>query len=846
MATSGSFTHTVKTGVTVTVNWSVTPDYITGWSMITLSLVGKNTTSSAVTLTPSFNIDGSMAVWSTYSSAFSATSGDWFSLGLDNVKIPANSTKTIDSWTDSIYNTSTSALPLYIRIYVSNTTSSLYTGQIDGFDGKSYPTVSGTPTIASAFTVTTNRKYDSNSHTLNFKIGSTTVYSVSNVGASTSVTIPASVAQYITTATSGICTLECITTYYLRSEWTTGTSTTTFNLKVPDSYKPTLTSVKATDSSTNPNQYGTFGFYVNRKSAITISGTEGTSYGSSIVSRTVSFAGKTYSSNNIGQLSLDSSNFTNDVYTGNATLTITDARGRSASGTVSLTVRAYNPIAFTAQSAYRSDASGNSAPEGTRITINTPYTSSTLNNKNFVKREIYVNDSLIKTHGNTTDTNATPYKYVLDATYPISNSYLVKVVLTDTTGSTVSFTTTIPTAQRPLSIKKDGSGLALGRICRQAGLEVGWNTEFDGNVQVDKDLVVKGSTHGMGTEGVKGHGIAGYIKACRIEITGKNINSPFMITFIRRGDFTPTTICVRFKNDSSTDPVLEGFYYYGYTNQAYIVKSETSKWDIYIKKSEGYDYLQILSINNTPYFSDRATVTYPNELVSSLPTGYTQATLGNKFNVGYAASAGTATNATTATNSNKLGTYPITSPGSRFTNIPITDVNGMTKIGKAIYFYYNNTDTDTPKHILAVESSGKLSGNGIINSNSNLQIKGENIAYIAGDQISGDWSGGGYITTSGNRLRFCIPIAKPIIGTLNVVALSITVRQNNKYIFGDADEGFWCWDGGVREDFYADSTSTVTKTINGIDCNIVMKNKGNTPINNDACGVLAEYTFTVT
>ena len=847
MATSGSFTYTVQTGVTLMVDWSVTSDYQYGWSVINLSLIGKNTTSSAVTLNPTFSLTDSMVVWSTETSTFNQTTFEsWFTLGDDSVKISANSTKTIEQWTDTIYNTSTSALPLYIRCYVNSTTSSLYTGQIDGFDGKSYPIISGIPTIASAFTVTTNRKSSSNTHTLRFKIGSTTVHTVNNVGESSSVTLPATVANYITTSASGVCTLECVTTYVLKGTSTTGTTTTTFNLKVPDSYKPTLTNVVATDSSATPNQYSTFGFYVNNRSIVSISGTETLSYGSTIVSRKVTFANKTFNSANIGTLSLGDSNFTNDVYTGNATLTITDARGRSASGNVSLTVRKYSSPSFTATSAYRSDANGNSSPEGERITVNTPYTSSSLNNKNFVKREIYVNNSLVKTEGNTTNTNATQSKAVLTATYPNSNSYDIRVVLTDTSGSTTTYTNTVPTAQRPLSIKKDGSGLALGRICRQAGLEVGWNAEFDGNVQVDKDLVVKGSTHGVGTEGVNGHGIAGYIKACRIEITGKNINSPFMITFIRKGDFTPTTICVRFTNANSTDPTLEGFYYYGNTNQAYIVKSETSKWDIYIKKSESYDYLQILSINNTPYFSTRATVTYPNELASSLPTGYTQATLGNKFNVGYASSAGSATNATTATNSNKLGTYPITSPGSRFTNIPITDVNGMTKIGKAIYFYYNNTDTDTPKHILAVESSGKLSGNGVINSNSNLQIKGEDIAYVAGNQISGEWSGGGYITTSGSRLRFCIPITKPIIGTLNVVALSITVRQNNKYIFGDADEGFFCWYNGAREDFYADSTSTVTKTINGIDCNIVMKNKGNTPINNDACGVLAEYTFTVT
>lgn len=842
MATSGSFTHTVKTGVTITVNWTITPDYDFGWNVINITATANNTTSSAVTLTPSFGVDGSMIVLSTSTSSFiGSTSEQWVSTGYTDVKVPANGSAQIDGMI--YWEPNTSTCPLYIRVYANKTTSSLYTGQMDGIDGRSYPTISGSPTIASAFTVTTNRKCDDNTHTLTFKIGSTTVHTVNNVGASTSVTIPASAANYITTSSSGVCTLECTTTYKVNDTETTGVTTTTFNLKVPDSYKPTLTNVKVTDSSANPNQYTVFGFYVNNRSVISISGTETKSYGSNIISRTVTFAGKTFNSASIGTLAVDNSYFSNDVYTGNATLTITDARGRSASGAVSLTVRKYTAPAFVGRSAYRSDASGNSAPEGERIAVSTPYTSSSLNNKNFVKREIYVDDTLVLTQGNTTSTNATQSKVVLSATYPNSNSYNIKVVLTDTSGSTATYTNTVPTAQRPLSIKKDGSGLALGRICRQAGLEVGWNTEFDGNVQVDKDLVVKGSTHGVVMEGK--HATAGYIKMCSITITATYINSPFVITFIRRRDFTPTSICVRFTNANSTDPTLEGFYYYGNTNQAYIVKSATSKWDIYITKTEANDYLQILSINNAPYFSDRATVTYPNELVSSVPTGYTQATLGSAFNVGYAATAGTATNATTAANATKFANKVITATGNRWDVIPFVDSSGVIEVGKYIDFHTSDTGTTDYDFRLTGES-GKLTGSGTINANTNLQIKGEDIAYVAGNQISGEWSGGGYITTSGSRLRFCIPITKPIIGTLNVVALSITVRQNNKYIFGDADEGFFCWYNGAREDFYADSTSTVTETISGIDCNIVMKNKGNTPINNDACGVLAEYTFTVT
>lgn len=830
MATSGTITKDFR-GVTISVPWSYSiADFTAGTGVVKIGTITfKNTTSASVSIVDIVGmVDHSSVEYDdTWVGSTQLCEGPTVKGGATVTKAPSISTLTVEDFTVSNNY-------LHIGSFHAGSVVTLGDVQLDALAPISTPTVPASATIGTAFTVTTNRKHSSYTHTLRFKVGSTTVHTVNNVGESASVTIPASAANSITTSTSATCTLECVTNYTVDGTSQTGTTTKTFTLNVPASYKPSISNVKVTDSS---GALTKFGVLLANKSNVTFSGTETPSYGSAIASRSVTIGDKTFNTNSVGVFNLSTLPFS-----GNATMTITDRRGRTGSGTVAINVLAYTPPTMSNPQIFRSTSTGALDSEGQRISILTPYTKTSINNKNFVKREIYVDDTLVATDGNTTNKDATQKVVTLNGTYSNQSIFNVKVVLTDTVGSSTTFSSTISTAIRPLSIRKDGTGLSIGKICQQAGFNVGWDSEFDGNVQVDGNAIIKGSTYGVemfGTENTNG-----YIRVGRITISGSNIDMPLVFTFIRRLDYCSTTAIIRFNASSGTDPTLSYIRTFGHTQEVYIVKADTSKWDVYITKSGPNGHISILSINSVPYFAKRASFELDGSTqVSSLPSGYTKATLAGS--ISYALNAGSATNATTATNSNKLGTYPITSPGSRFTNIPITDVNGMTKIGKAIYFYYNNTDTDTPKHILAVESSGKLSGNGVINSNNNLQIKGENIAYVAGDQISGDWSGGGYITTSGSRLRFCIPITKPIIGTLNVVQLSITVRQNNKYIFGDADEGFFCWYNGAREDFYADSTSTVTKTINGIDCNIVMKNKGNTPINNDACGVLAEYTFTV-
>ncbi|WP_254555185.1 hypothetical protein, partial [Salmonella enterica] len=70
----------------------------------------------------------------------------------------------------------------------------------------------------------------------------------------------------------------------------------------------------------------------------------------------------------------------------------------------------------------------------------------------------------------------------------------------------------------------------------------------------------------------------------------------FIISQRSRG---PYSLYVMFQSMKYTDPALQEFKNFDPTNKgvyAYIVKSATSTWDIYISKQETYDHIYVLDV----------------------------------------------------------------------------------------------------------------------------------------------------------------------------------------------------------------------------------------------------------
>ena len=159
---------------------------------------------------------------------------------------------------------------------------------------------------------------------------------------------------------------------------------------------------------------------------------------------------------------------------------------------------------------------------------------------------------------------------------------------------------------------------------------------FDGteNITVSDNtkLPLKGGTvtgetvflQGTRIHSVEGSaGSAGYVNIAQILINGNYANQPFTFTFSQRGNGTVSRVHVAFTSVNSTDPAIDNFNVEG-PGDVYIRKSATSTWQLYIKKTETYDKIDILDFNKGKYATG-ISITWKDALVSSVPSGFVKA-----------------------------------------------------------------------------------------------------------------------------------------------------------------------------------------------------------------------------
>ena len=368
---------------------------------------------------------------------------------------------------------------------------------LPAIDRKSNPTLSATSvTLGNSITLTTNRKASSFTHTIQ---GGFSTSSLSNlatsVGASTTLSFP--VNTY-----APLMPNNASRTYYIRTITYSGSTNVgqvdkTITLNVPSDIVPTLTNVVAEDAWC----YKDLGIFYNRYSKLALHGTEGLAYSSPIVERSITFNGQTTTSTTSSTVTMpDPISFTTiPQTTPEATFTIKDGRGRTASATVQIPVIDYS-FDVSNHGCYRSDANGNENPEGTYITITGTYTKTPVldgNNQdiNYVSKAVYINGSStpVYTSGDiesNSPSNAVNATITLptsgSGTYAINSVYDVKVVYGDSAGGYREYSTIkIPTAIRPISVNSNGTGISFGIPCTSNGMEIAYTpVNINGDVSI--------------------------------------------------------------------------------------------------------------------------------------------------------------------------------------------------------------------------------------------------------------------------------------------------------------------------------------------------------------------------
>ncbi len=145
-----------------------------------------------------------------------------------------------------------------------------------------------------------------------------------------------------------------------------------------------------------------------------------------------------------------------------------------------------------------------------------------------------------------------------------------------------------------------------------------------------------------------GAGKNGFIHICQLKITNQYANQPLEFKILQRE--RSGTVHLQFKSISGIDPDISYLRKTGNID-AYMVKSTTSTWNLYIKKSEGYDNISVTDLQKGGYMDSHITIEWKNAMVTSLPTGYITATA-EEYN-------GNAKSATKLVNSRKIefGSY---------------------------------------------------------------------------------------------------------------------------------------------------------------------------------------------
>ena len=474
-ATSGSKDVSVANYITLRFSWSTgTQNVANNYTPVNwkLELISSNSTariSSTAAKDYSVTVDGQ--TWS----------------GTNTVGLSGGTTKTLASGSKNIYHNSdgTKSFSYSFSQEIAITYSGASIGTKSGSGSGTLNTIPrgsvlgsiSAFTIGNAITIPITKYSSSFTDTLTISVGGTVVKTVSSITNNASVSFTSSelttIYSKLPTATSGTFTFVLTTK---SGSTTIGTSTKTVKGTIPDSIKPTISSVSLVEGTSG--LAATFGAYIQNKSTIsgTVNATAGS--GSSIDGYKIVINGATYTSNTFktGVLKTSGSN--------SYSVTVTDKRGRSTSTSGTFNVTAYASPTISNFSVVRSDANGTTNDEGAYAKVSATATITSLSSKN-TKSFILQYKLKSATAWTTIETYTGGYTYTVTnkiiSNISVDNPYDFRIVATDYFGSINSKIISLSTAYTILDIKANGKGLALGKVSTDDNtLDVGFLETFLG------------------------------------------------------------------------------------------------------------------------------------------------------------------------------------------------------------------------------------------------------------------------------------------------------------------------------------------------------------------------------
>ena len=329
------------------------------------------------------------------------------------------------------------------------------------------------------------RASSSFSHVLSYTVASArgSIATLNTSTTSYTWTVPASVANQITKATTGTVTIQCTTK---NGNTVIGTKSVDISVLVPNTsdYRPTISGFSVTEQNADVTalNLGAYGF-VQNKSVIDIAGTGAGKYNATIV--------KTQYLVNGVEVNPDDYNVTESGALMVA-VKVTDSRGRTAEQYLMGATYAYSPPAVTALDFYRATSGGTASPTGQYLHYSFTGEIASLSGHNVNTWALHVQragqsawTSVASGTGTTLNVSATSSSAVVNADY----SYTIRLTLTDSFGSSVFFRE-LSTGYTTVDYKSGGHGVAIGKAAEYDNfveLASGWGVKYNGS---DVDFVI--------------------------------------------------------------------------------------------------------------------------------------------------------------------------------------------------------------------------------------------------------------------------------------------------------------------------------------------------------------------
>lgn len=394
------------------------------------------------------------------------------------------------------YATLTGWAEAAIYTYAVSSTRYGYSVDLPQIPRASGVSVSGN-TMGSPITVQISKAVSSFTHTVTWAFGSrsgTIASQTSN--SSISWTPPLDLASQIPNATSGTGTIVC-TTY--NNGTSVGQKSINFTLVVPSYVCPAINSFVPSIASTRPSGCG---MYVKNNSTVQWSANVSGTYGSTIRKCVINGPNLSYTST-ASSTSYSATSSTLTTYGRKEyTITITDSRGRTATGLQSIEVIDYNAPVFTSCNSFRSNSDGTMNSSGTYVTHKITASFYTLSGKNNIKIVVssregktgsYKNQVTIKNDS----TNTISYTYTSASnSFQVDKTYDFQFQIIDSVGQYAFEYTHIGTKNIPLNIAGDNSAVAIGGFAQTSQNNTGrfdctWPAHFASAPIVDSDRNLK-------------------------------------------------------------------------------------------------------------------------------------------------------------------------------------------------------------------------------------------------------------------------------------------------------------------------------------------------------------------